>query len=191
MRKAIAKCMTCFIFGIVAILLIASTAMTYFSIQRLNEGIASAIETNRVLFRLESAISSLKDEIRGGHGFLLTGDARYLTASEIAIRSLDADLAQVRALARDPRQRVFVAAMEKPIDQLIRMSMERPSSDRVPAMLAQENVLLEQLARAVDQFENAEAVESRRQQEAIRKHAMHTMWASGFCSLLTLGLLLF
>ncbi len=65
-------------FGLSLLVVIISSVASYISIHNLLSNAQSVNKNNRVIFKLESIISAMKDAETGQRGFLLTGDAMFL-----------------------------------------------------------------------------------------------------------------
>jgi signal transduction histidine kinase/DNA-binding response OmpR family regulator/CHASE3 domain sensor protein len=89
--------------SVLAVLFIA--LFSYRSLTNRAESAARVTENLEILEQLEAVLSTLKDAETGQRGFLLTGNENYLDPFNEAKAKLDAELARLRALLKDPDQR--------------------------------------------------------------------------------------
>lgn len=88
-------------YGFSVLLLLISSAASYFAIQNLVRSSALVNHTNNVILELESTISILKDAETGQRGYLLTGMPEFLTPFNNAQERIKAHIEQVRVLTQD------------------------------------------------------------------------------------------
>ncbi|WP_407431104.1 response regulator [Arcticibacter sp.] len=88
-------------YGLSVLLLLMSSAASYFAIQNLVKSSALVNHTNTVILELESTISVLKDAETGQRGYLLTGMPEFLTPFNHASEKIESHIAKVRELTQD------------------------------------------------------------------------------------------
>lgn len=88
-------------FGLSILILIISSAVSYFCIQSLMDAAKWVDHTNEVKSTLENVISSLKDAETGQRGFLLTGEDDYLEPFNGSYESAMANIEKAEALTVD------------------------------------------------------------------------------------------
>jgi signal transduction histidine kinase/DNA-binding response OmpR family regulator/CHASE3 domain sensor protein len=83
------------------LLLLISSAASYFAIQNLVKSSALVNHTNNVILELESTLSILKDAETGQRGYLLTGMPEFLTPFNDAREKIGAHIGKVTELTQD------------------------------------------------------------------------------------------
>lgn len=88
-------------YGFSVLLLLLSSAASYFAIHNLVKSSTLVNHTNSVILELESTISVLKDAETGQRGYLLTGMPEFLTPFNEASEKIGTHLTKVRELVQD------------------------------------------------------------------------------------------
>jgi PAS domain S-box-containing protein len=88
------------VFGIVAIVVAASTIVTFWVGQQVIDTQALAVFHREVIAQSEQLLSTLKDAETGQRGFVITGDEKYLELYNTALARLPADLDKLKAMKK-------------------------------------------------------------------------------------------
>ncbi len=99
--------------GVASILLIGLNALFYWSFIKQKETSDRVNQSQKVLRNLKDVLSSLQDAETGQRGYLLTGRELYLKPYELAVRTLDQQLAQLKTLTvADPGKQQQIKILE-------------------------------------------------------------------------------
>lgn len=89
------------------------SAVTYWSITRLNELAAQVTQSNQIIERLELLLSDLKDAETGQRGYILTGSEEYLKPHLMGVEATNQELQQLRQIIdNDPNQQQRLHKLE-------------------------------------------------------------------------------
>ena len=100
-----------FTFALACLALVAW--VSFASVQRLNENVASVARTDEVLSQLQLLLSTATDGETAERGYIITGDERYLEPYQHAVRNIDATLERLRQLiAPNAAQQQRLARLE-------------------------------------------------------------------------------
>ena len=101
-------------FGLSLLLLIISSAASYFSIQNLLSSSQLVRNTNRAILEMESVISIMRDAETGQRGYLLTGDKDFLESTLGASANSQIAIKRIKVLTDDvPVQKQNTLLLEK------------------------------------------------------------------------------
>jgi CheY-like chemotaxis protein/CHASE3 domain sensor protein len=104
--------------GVAAVLLafVASGIVSYVNTRSLSENTAQVTHTHEVLSAIGELLSLLKDAETGQRGYIITGDARYLTPHTEASAAMEQRLTELVQLIRDsPDQMARVGALRREV----------------------------------------------------------------------------
>lgn len=103
-----------------AVLVLVVGIISYGSVRAAEGATAQVEHTRAVTDRLDAVLSHLQDAEMGQRGYLLTGDARYLTPYHDGVRNVSNDLGALRGLMRDnPDQTVQLGRLEPLVQQML------------------------------------------------------------------------
>src|ERR1700724_2860428 len=88
------------VFGIVAIVVAASTIVTFWVGQQVIDTQALAVFRREMIAQSEQLLSTLKDAETGQRGFVITGDEKYLEPYNTALARLPEELASLKAATK-------------------------------------------------------------------------------------------
>jgi PAS domain S-box-containing protein len=91
-------------FGVAWLILIASGLSSYWSLTRIIERGNWKDSTNEVLTQLKNVLSDLKDVENGVHGYIITGEAKYLEPYQGAIQIVNDDIKSLHELTANNLQ---------------------------------------------------------------------------------------
>src|SRR5260370_15068920 len=86
------------VFAIMAIVIAGSTIVTFWAGQRVIDTQSRAVLRRHVIAQSEELLSTLKDAETGQHGFIITGDEKYLEPYNVALVRLPEELASLKAV---------------------------------------------------------------------------------------------
>ncbi|HEX8360210.1 MAG TPA: CHASE3 domain-containing protein [Longimicrobium sp.] len=98
-------------FAIALLVLLVVSAIAFRSLSRLRTDEGAVVQSQQVLRVLEGVVSRLKDAETGQRGYLLTGQERFLEPYEVAVRSIDGELATLDTLIAERQERRHVAEL--------------------------------------------------------------------------------
>ena len=163
-------------FAVPLAILIAIGLVSYRSTSRLIETSHQVTHTYAVLTDLERVLSALKDAETGQRGYLLTGTERYLDPYSAAVRSIDADVKNLRKLTADnPNQQrrldalePLVAAKLEELRETIDLRKQKGLEAAVSVVQTERGKrIMDDIRKSIDEMNNEEnALLERRSQEA-------------------------
>jgi PAS domain S-box-containing protein len=113
-------------FGLALGVLAAIGFLSYRSTEHLIAVQQSVDHTHEVLERLDSVLADVRETESAARGYLLSGDAQYLTSRETAAGELDQTLeALPRLLADDAEQLRLAGQLKSPIEEKLRLQVEK------------------------------------------------------------------
>lgn len=102
------------IFSVSTLILLVTSAASYFSLQKTLESVALVNHTNEVLIEAENMISIVKDAETAQRGFLLTHDDRFLEPYNGAYEKASASVNKLKLMTNDNEaQQINMAKAEK------------------------------------------------------------------------------
>lgn len=111
-------------FGIAAGISILIGVVSYWSVSRLRQDAAQVIHAEEVLDSLQTVLSTVTDAQTASRGYTITGSETFLPPYEEAVRVVDAQLAELRALTVDNTLQQRLQALTALVDQRMRVSAE-------------------------------------------------------------------
>src|SRR5712691_890624 len=152
-------------FTVPVAILIVIGSVAYRTTNRLIEASHQVTHTYAVLTELERVVSTLSDAETGQRGYLLTGVERFLEPYIAALRSIDADLRDVRKLTADnPNQQRRLDALEPLVAAklaVLKETIDLQKQKGVQAALAlfqteRGKKIMDDIRRSVDEMKNEE-----------------------------------
>jgi len=187
-------------FAVPLAILIVIGWVAYRSTSRLIEASHQVTHTYLVLTELERVLSALKDTETGQRGYLLTGAERYLEPYTAALRSIEADIKDVRKLTADnPNQQrrldtvePLVAAKLEELRETIDLRKQKGIEAAVAVVQTERGKkLMDDIRKAVDEMESEEnALLERRSQdtEGIARTTLATILFGTLAATVLVGL---
>jgi CHASE3 domain sensor protein len=165
---------------------------------KLTQAAGAAERSHRVLGKLESLLSELKDAEAGQRGFLITGKESYLEVYDVAVEAIRQDLEELEDLnAESPDQRRTLKTLEPLIGSKLAGLQSTIDLRRQKGFEAAKRVLLsdrgkqlmDEIRKAVADMESQEDEPLRRHEQMVRASARTATLASLIGSSLSLALL--
>jgi PAS domain S-box-containing protein len=149
-------------YGFLILMILAVGIISYATLQNLLKTNEAVEHSNKVIEKLEKAISTLKDAETGQRGYLLTDNDAFLQPYKGAVLTAGRLVSEVGVLTRDNAvQQSNVASIKNILDHragILQTMIERKMSGRqvLPTDLLDGKEAIDALRKAVDKAEKAE-----------------------------------
>ncbi|HAZ43977.1 MAG TPA: hypothetical protein DDW76_16275 [Cyanobacteria bacterium UBA11369] len=187
-------------FGLAATILAGIGLVSYRSFTEQIEVSKQVVQSEKVLEKLDSILSQIKDAETGQHGYLLTGEERYLEPYNATVKVVEGEVKQLRQLtAQNPNYQRQIATLETLtaaklalIQETIELRRNKGFESALQAIQTNRgNNLMDYIRATIASMQNRERQLlhlHQQAQQAIAQKALFTFCAGMFFSAIVLAL---